>query len=333
MKLEVKIELLKFGFVVLNSIFLVLGLGVMGCGIWILFDTGSLLNALSSAELRVVAAGLFMIGGVVALVSLTGCTGAALEKRFLLLVSMGFLIVLVLGQLFVTVLLLLDKKKIEQSVNDSVNRIISQYGNSSASRLMDNVQHFAECCGRTGPGDWLKNSFIQTLNLTSPEVLPCSCFRTFQPASASYWCSDNSSFTAAETWIGEGHGTFNESCSQKINDWLEENILTIVAMDAILILLQLAELSIAASLFRSLGQKEVRKKNKRLVDESDPDSSTDSNPAGGEQNHAFMDPDGADGGPTDPNYMPAEDANMAFDLYNQNQNLGYQGYQEAVQHY
>uniref|UniRef100_A0A3Q2Q292 CD82 antigen n=2 Tax=Fundulus heteroclitus TaxID=8078 RepID=A0A3Q2Q292_FUNHE len=274
-----------------------------------------------------------MIGGVVALVSLTGCTGAALEKRFLLLVSMGFLIVLVLGQLFVTVLLLLDKKKIEQSVNDSVDRIISQYGNSSASRLMDNVQHFAECCGRTGPGDWLKNSFIQTLNLTSPEVLPCSCFQTFQPASASYWCSDNSSFTAAETWIGEGHGTFNESCSQKINDWLKENILTIVAMDAILILLQLAELSIAASLFRSLGQKEVRKKNKRLVDESDPDSSTDSNPAGGEQNHAFMDPDGADGGPTDPNYMPAEDANMAFDLYNQNQNLGYQGYQEAVQHY
>ncbi|XP_038163572.1 CD82 antigen [Cyprinodon tularosa] len=211
MELEVKIELLKFCFGVLNSIFLVLGLSVMGCGIWILFDTGNFLQVLSSEELRVVASGLFMIGGVVVLISLTGCAGATMEKRFMLLVYLGFLIVLVLGQLFVTFLLLFNRSKIEKSLTESVDQIIFQYGNnsdSSGSRIMDSVQHSAECCGYKGPADWLNNSFIKTLNLTSPVVAPCSCFSSVQPGFNSSWCSENSSFS--ELGIKEGSGLFTK---------------------------------------------------------------------------------------------------------------------------
>ncbi|MED6264413.1 hypothetical protein CHARACLAT_014667 [Characodon lateralis] len=339
MKLEVKIELLKFCFAVLNSIFLVLGLSVMGCGVWILFNTGSFLNVLSSAELRVAAAGLFMIGGVVVLISLTGCVGATMENRILLLVYLVFLVVLVLGQLFVTFLLLLNKDKINQSLTETLDQIISQYGNSSdsSSRVMDNVQKNSKCCGRTGPADWLKNSFIQTLNLTSPDVLPCSCFKSVQPTFNSSWCSENSSFT--ELGIEEGIESFNQSCGQRISGWLQENILTIVAMGAILILLQMVELSIGALLFRMFGEK-----NKQVVGLSHAhlDSSPDNDLDSGEQNYAFHNPD------EDPNYMTAVDAsNMAYDHYNQNQAQGYQdpvycyhdyqdqnqGYQEAAQPY
>uniref|UniRef100_A0A3B3XXL6 Tetraspanin n=1 Tax=Poecilia mexicana TaxID=48701 RepID=A0A3B3XXL6_9TELE len=189
----------------------------MGCGIWILFDTGSFLNVLSSEELQVVAAGLFIIGGVVALVSLTGCTGAALEKRFLLLVYFGFLIALVLGQLYVTILLLLNRDKIDSSLTQTVNNIISRYGNSSSRSdiIMDNIQHYTNCCGINGPDDWLKNSFIQTLNLTSLNVLPCSCFRSFQPSINSSWCLETNNTN--ETVSGTGNGILNEVQSTKTN--------------------------------------------------------------------------------------------------------------------
>ncbi|XP_014871600.1 CD82 antigen isoform X1 [Poecilia latipinna] len=323
MKLDVKIEMLKFSFTVLNSIFLVLGLSVMGCGIWILFDTGSFLNVLSSEELQVVAVGLFIIGGVVALVSLTGCTGAALEKRFLLLVYFGFLIALVLGQLYVTVLLLLNRDTINSSLTQTVNNIISRYGNSSrrSDIIMDNIQHYTNCCGINGPDDWLKNSFIQTLNLTSLNVLPCSCFLSFQPSINSSWCLETNNTN--EPVSGTGNGIFNEGCGQKINQWLQENFITIVAMAAFLILIQIFDLFIAGSLFRMFGQKDALKKNKRLVGEDDADSDSDSepDPDGGEQNYAFMDPD--EGAP-EPNYMTAGDANNMADQYNQNQNQEYQ---------
>jgi len=39
-----------------------------------------------SDELQVVALGLLLVGGVVALVSVTGCVGASAEKRLLLVV-------------------------------------------------------------------------------------------------------------------------------------------------------------------------------------------------------------------------------------------------------
>ncbi|XP_054878896.1 CD82 antigen-like [Poeciliopsis prolifica] len=316
MKLDVKIETLKFCFALLNSVFLVLGLSVMGCGIWILFDTGSFLNVLPSEELQVVAVGLFVIGGVVALVSLTGCTGAALQKRFLLLAYFCFLIALVLGQLYVIILLLLNRNQIEDVLTQTVNAIILRYGNSSRiDRIMDNVQHFTNCCGINEPEDWLQNSFIQSLNLTGQNVLPCSCFRSFQPSKNSSWCLETNSTNV--TMPGTGTGFFKESCRQKIDQWLQENVITMVAMTAFLILIQVIDLFVAGSLFRMFGEKD---KNKQLIDEDDTDSASEADPDGREQNRAFMDPDE---GAAEPDYMTAGDANNMADQYNQNQNQGY----------
>ncbi|XP_026225763.1 CD82 antigen-like [Anabas testudineus] len=206
MTLELKIQLLKFCSAVFNSIFMVLGLTVGGCAVWILFDKGSFLSVLSSVELRTVATGLLLIGGVVIAVSVTGCVGADRELRLLLLIYLGFLVVLILGQLFVTLLLLLNRNKIEQSLDEAVDQVIFQY---RADTLMDNVQHYGKCCGRTGPADWLRNSYIQSLNLTSPDVLPCSCFISSLPGLNSSWCSELLNFT--EPLFGRGSGLYDES--------------------------------------------------------------------------------------------------------------------------
>ncbi|XP_041844298.1 CD82 antigen [Melanotaenia boesemani] len=286
MKVEVKIELLKFFFAVLNSIFLVLGLTVGGCAIWILFGSGSFLNILSSEELHVVAAGLLVIGGVVVLVSITGCVGASTEKGFLLLVYLGFLIILVLGQLFVTLLLFINRNKIGQTLDETVDLIISQYenGSNSRDRMMDNLQIYAQCCGRNGPADWLQNSFIQSLNLTSPDVLPCSCFRSHHGSFNSSWCSENINFT--EPLFTRGNGTFDQSCSRRLTDWLQENILTVISMDVGLILLQVLQFVLVVYLYRAFGEKAALKRLSPLVNpvHADPDLDLDD----GEQNYANM---------------------------------------------
>ncbi|XP_061552844.1 tetraspanin-12-like [Phycodurus eques] len=48
MKLEVKVDVVKFFLLFLSFVLLALGLGVACCGVWICFDSGSLIGAVSS---------------------------------------------------------------------------------------------------------------------------------------------------------------------------------------------------------------------------------------------------------------------------------------------
>ncbi|XP_068425389.1 CD82 antigen [Clinocottus analis] len=286
MKLDVKIQLLNFCFEVFNFIFLALGFSVLGFGLWVLFDGGSLLTFNASDELRIVGAGLMLIGLVVLGVSLVGIVGAVREIRVLLLVYLGFLLLLVLGQLFVTLLLLLNRDKIKRSLDEAVDQIIFHYRGPDSSSLMDRIQTSEGCCGKTGPSDWLQNAFIQSLNRTDPDLLPCSCFNTSRPAAGSSWCSELLNLTEL---YGVGNGFYEQGCKVKVTDWLQENVLTIIGMDVALMLVQVLQVVLTVSLCRTLGRRAAVRKADRL---SDPEEELDRE----QQNYAYMDPDDGDGG-------------------------------------
>ncbi|XP_044062692.1 tetraspanin-19 isoform X2 [Siniperca chuatsi] len=266
MKLELKIQLLKFCSAVFNSIFLALGLSVAGCAVWILFDGGNVLTVVSSEDLRTVGAGLLLIGGVVAVVSVVGCVGAEGHYRFLLLM-------------------------IERSLDDTVDRIILHYGENSQDRLMDNVQHYGACCGRTGPADWLNNSYVQNLNLTKPDVLPCSCFGSYRPSFGSPWCSELLNFTAP--LFGRGNASYDQGCKKQLSDWLRENALTIVGMDVSLMLIQVVQFVVTVHLYRAFGRKAALRRTDPLADPDHAhlDHAPEEHLDYGEQNYGYIDPD------------------------------------------
>uniref|UniRef100_A0A8K9XES0 Si:ch73-139j3.4 n=1 Tax=Oncorhynchus mykiss TaxID=8022 RepID=A0A8K9XES0_ONCMY len=176
MKVDDKFQILKFFAAVFNSVFLILGLCIFGCAVWILFDKDNFIAVLSSVEVKTVAGGLFIIGLVVVGVTILGCMGAQLENRCFLLLYMGFLICIVLGQLFVIFIILLNHGK----MNIEVDKIITEYGtnpdNQRHWKLLDNVQRYGHCCGMQSPNDWQSNMFIKNNSLI--EVYPCSCFNT-----------------------------------------------------------------------------------------------------------------------------------------------------------
>ncbi|XP_070690909.1 CD82 antigen [Pempheris klunzingeri] len=296
MKLDVKIQLLKFCAQLVNAIFLVLDLNVAGCAVWILFSRGNLLAVLPSEELQTVGAGLLLIGGVVMVVGVIGCVGADRENRFLLLMYLVFLIVLLLGQLFVTLLLLISKEKIGGSLDATVEQMVREYGgkrNSQADRLMDSVQKSGACCGLAGSADWLENSYIQRLNLSGPDVLPCSCFSSYRPAVNSSWCSELLHYTPP--LYGRGNSSYEQGCKEKLSDWLQENALTIVGMGVGLVLIQALQCVLVVSLFRAAGQTAALKRADRLADGDH--AHLDQAPEGdldyGEQNYGYEGPDDA----------------------------------------
>lgn len=286
MKLDVKTQLLKFCSAVLNAVFLVLGVSVTACAAWLLFDTGSFFPAVSSEELRTVGAGLLLIGGVVMAVSIMGCVGAHLENRLLLLIYVGVLVVLLLGQLFVTLLLLINARQIQESLDEAVDRIVHQYGSgNNEDRLIDGLQRFAECCGRTGSSDWLKNSFIQNVNNTN--ILPCSCFQYH--SLNSLWCSNLLNFTEGK--YGQGNNLYEQGCEEELSGWLRENTLTISAMNVSLMFIQVLQFVLAIFLYRAFGQKAALRRTNQRVDDDHAhlDHTPDSDYS--EQIYAYMNDD------------------------------------------
>lgn len=262
MKLHKKIELLKFCSMVLNFILVALGVSVAGCGLWILFDSG-FISVVSLVELQLVAVALLAVGGVVLVVSVLAMVGVQRESRVLLLPVAVLLLLLVLPQLFITFLLVASKAKIHDAVGNTVDKLIKLYPEEER-LLVDDLQHYGECCGRTNRSDWLSNQFVQSLDQSEAEVLPCSCFdaKHYEPGA---FCSRN--LTINSDVILYGNNSFNESCDEKISLWLDENLFTIVGMDLGLVLIQILQLAIVVTLYQSFGAKaSVKSSDSTLTD-------------------------------------------------------------------
>ncbi|KAM9852366.1 CD82 antigen-like isoform 3-T4 [Aulostomus maculatus] len=262
------------------------------------------MTAISSDELRMVGTALLLIGGVVMAVSVVGFLGTRSENRFLLLMYLGGLLVLLLGQLFVLLLLVFNKYQLEDSLDTAVDGMILHYGNnhSRQDRLLDNLQQHGMCCGRTGNSDWLKNSFIQTFNLTGPFILPCSCFSSYHRGNDTPWCSEllESRRVLTGMVVGPGNDPYHQGCRDKLIDWLQENTLTIAGMDVSLIVVQVLQAVLGLSLYRTFGQKAASKRTNPQVDadSAHPDSTTNSHFA--EQSLAYVDTEWEDTESTHP---------------------------------
>lgn len=245
MKADDKLQILKFCLMLVNSVFVILGISIFACSAWILFDTNNFISVISSGEdIRLVAGGLFVIGLVVVGVSLLGCTGAYLENRCLILFYLGFLIIIILGQIFVTFVLLIRRKTIEQYLTSGVDDIIKRYGGNETHtswNLLDSVQTSAKCCGRLTPDEWRNNTVIWSLN--GADIYPCSCFNGTCPL-----ISETDSF-------GNGSNIHKMGCEKVLRDWLNTNIIVIFGMDAGLLVIQVLQFIFGVYTYKCIGRK------------------------------------------------------------------------------
>lgn len=264
MKLRAKIELLKFCSALLNFILMVLGLSVAACGLWILLDL-SFISIASSDDLRLVAVAILSVGGLVVVVSILGLVGALKEIRVLLLPVGALLLLLVLAQVFIFLLLIINKNQISQTMMEAVDELIRLYPTGQGP-LLDTMQHYAQCCGRLKPSDWLKNQFVQSLNESKAEILPCSCFSSSRHPNGTF-CSENQTLLSESVQFG--NGSYSTGCGKALSHWLQENLITIMGMDLGLILIQVLQMVLVVTLFRSFKVKSSVKTS--VVDVTEPD--------------------------------------------------------------
>ncbi|XP_066580478.1 tetraspanin-19 [Amia ocellicauda] len=257
MKVEDRIYILRYFLMLFNGFFLILGVTLMGSGLWIFFDNNSFITLIRDKGQNIdpvefIATCLVLTGLIIVIVCILACVGAYKEIRCLLILYMSCLVIIFTGQLLVTIVILSNTNRINDALVKKVDDIIKTYGNESLEdtgnykhewKLMDAVQHNLKCCGKDNYTNWQQNDKIASEK--DDNIFPCSCMNV---TISEMFCN--------HTHLNE-YQVFNQGCEQLMKDWLSRNVLAVLGLDLGLAIIQVFQFVLAVYLFRNIGRRRL----------------------------------------------------------------------------
>ncbi|XP_017564776.2 leukocyte surface antigen CD53 [Pygocentrus nattereri] len=185
------LKCLKYTMCVVNLIFFICGVSILGVGIYLktAFNFSALVPSFPAMS---VTNGLFILGIFITCVSFLGFLGALKENRCLLISFFILLFLVMLAELAVASVLLMYENQIDKMINKELTSSLQGIGKNTTSIEWDTVQKNFECCGVQNVSDW--GSHI-------PES-----------------CCQSSPCTVGEYW--------REGCYTKLKNWFDRNLLS-----------------------------------------------------------------------------------------------------------
>ncbi|MEE6516230.1 hypothetical protein FKM82_025517 [Ascaphus truei] len=247
MKTKSKIKVLQYFFILFNVVFLILGLLLMGCGLWMLLDQKNITKLLVSADaINSLASGiaysLLSAGAIVVLLCFLGSVGALQQVRCLLKLYSGFLILVFTAAVIIEMLLLLffHQELVLKALIGKIHKVIFQYGkkkffgNKNEWEIMDSIQQNSKCCGMHNYTDWLQGK-----NWTYPYRLPCSC-----------------SNSSGQGWFCElSQSAIHDSgCENMITEWYHSSIYTMTGLLFGLMIIEILQITMAIILIKNINK-------------------------------------------------------------------------------
>ncbi|KAL0595738.1 Tetraspanin-10 [Plecturocebus cupreus] len=237
-----------------NFLFTLLGLLALAIGLWGLAVKGSLGSDLGGPLPSDPMLGLALGGLAVSAVSLAGCLGALCENTCLLRCFSGGILAFLVLEAVVGALVVALWGPLQDSLEHTLRVAITHYQDDLDLRfLIDQVQLGLRCCGAASYQDWQQNLYF---NCSSPGVQACSL-----PASC---CIDpREDGASVNNQCGFGvlgldadaaqRVVYLEGCGPPLQQWLRANLAAAGGYAITVVLLQGAELLLAARLLRALA--------------------------------------------------------------------------------
>ncbi|KAL6466032.1 hypothetical protein MHYP_G00261650 [Metynnis hypsauchen] len=183
------LKCLKYTMCVVNFIFFICGVGILGVGIYLktTFNFSALVPSFPAMS---VTNGLFILGIFITCVSFLGFLGALKENRCLLISFFVLLFLVMLGELAVASVLLMYESQIDKTINEELTKSLEKIEKNTTSIEWDTVQKTFQCCGVQNVSDWQSH-------------VPDSCCQS-PPCKDTYW---------------------KEGCYTKLKSWFDRNLL------------------------------------------------------------------------------------------------------------
>ncbi|KAF7644943.1 hypothetical protein LDENG_00213270 [Lucifuga dentata] len=242
----------KYFLFLFNLIFFLLGVVIMGFGLWLLLDNQSFIVILNnSTAVKVACYILIGVGAFSMVMGVLGCLGAIYEVRCLLGLYFTCLLLILLAQIAAGALIYFQKDVLNEEMSKIVTKVLDDYPgkNTTTEQAWDFIQRTMACCGWNGRMDWSGNMVI--IN-SSQLIFPCSC-QNFSLATGN---SSDNGFCEALTpdWP-----VYDTGCAASVESWLLTNIGVILGVCLGVAVIELLGMILSICLCRSIRTEDYTK--------------------------------------------------------------------------
>ncbi|XP_052798362.1 tetraspanin-8-like isoform X2 [Mya arenaria] len=225
----------RYLLIILNLIFWITGMLLLGAGIWVVASdnvgktvTEWLRISIPADTLMAVGYAVVGVGAFMFLIGFCGCCGAIRESAIMLGVYMVFMVVLLCGELAGIVYVALEKSSIETNLRD---KLLSDMLNST-------VVH-------------KKNATALDILQSKDYSVPDSCCLTYSISQDPEPAALNRCQMEARLGLVNGTQLFTKGCLNIIRDLIEDNSAILIGVSSGILVLELIGVALAIYLCRN----------------------------------------------------------------------------------
>lgn len=243
----------KFLLFVTNIIVWLLGVALLGAGVYVLRAPETNLDNLDVDNfLTAPAILLCIIGGLLFILGFCGCFGALLELYVPLLVYTGVLTCLVVAEIVVVVYVYLRQDSAYTALESTLNEaIVEYYDDPDKASIIDNVQsELFQCCGVNGPEDWTANPYFNCSSQTFQRCsVPYSCCVLEENEVVNVQCGIQALNATSEYYYRLADSDIHsEGCLDAVRNVFQQNLSVILGFGIGLLVFQLFNIMLAGGL-------------------------------------------------------------------------------------
>ncbi|XP_051570204.1 tetraspanin-1-like [Myxocyprinus asiaticus] len=237
---------LKATMFLFNGIIFLAGSAILGVGIWVKVDSGSVLSALQKVQgapgelgqLLNVGYLLIAVGAVLLILGFLGCCGAVRESRCMLLLFFIIILIVFIAEVAGVIVILVFKPLAESLIqrvgDEAVKNIRKNFGkNKDITGLWNTTMATLKCCGFFNYTDFTGSPFVNETG-----TYPSQC------------CSRSScnATTAMNSTVSGCFGTLKKL--------IDDNAVIIIAVALGIAALELAAMIVSMTLYCKIGSKQ-----------------------------------------------------------------------------
>ncbi|XP_033644141.1 tetraspanin-5-like [Asterias rubens] len=248
---------IKYTIFFLNFIFWLLGVFLLGFGIW-----GVVSKALASIEVIAEVAGIgfdpmygfIIVGAIIFILATSGCIGALRENTCMLKFFVYSLILIFLAEITLGVLAYFYQDAVFQILEKWLDKSIEEYYDDPDTQfIMDSLQESLQCCGSAkGPEDWEQNIYF---SCDSPAIsrcsVPYSCCMPDDDGVVNYQCGFQALSPDASADVIRQQ-VFTTGCVEGMKSWFITNAIALGIAGGILIVLECLVICLTKSLINDI---------------------------------------------------------------------------------
>ncbi|XP_028135448.1 CD63 antigen-like [Diabrotica virgifera virgifera] len=248
---------MKYLFVVLNILFLLLAVCGIGISVWMFVDPTIPLHFTQESKDYLITTIIILLASVILLiVSILGIYSVAQEARKALVASFCLLLIIVVAEIAAGVWGYINRDSLEAHIRTSVKQSVRQEydQDENVRRLFDTIQSKLHCCGAERPTDWTRGKQFNmgiSSNDGSTYNVPESCCRTGITPTDCRGATVN-------IQVGKEPDkklVYNDGCYTLIYEWLKDSCCIILIVGGVILGVQviglILGLIIACSMNRS----------------------------------------------------------------------------------